>query len=763
MDSETEATMEDKQEDPVTDDNLSASQQIENEDPSMTADSNEPTESTKESNENMNENINEIADENMNEVQEDNPNDSDPQEEANILDDETDEIVEIPETNTNPTESPQIETTDSAQMETNEAIIEPTAGTVVVVEDISNPNSTEKSKEIEISASIPIEDPEPIEQPPSTPQKPEQTERVTDRAISEYEEDPQSEVLSTSTPQNMSAEPMNEEIPSKRPEDMSTPLSPDQDRVELNNPDGFGKDFNWEMHRENEELRRENAEIVVKLKEKETEIATLEEALTTLHEELKFLESQEVQSVAKDLAKKNRKLSVQLQRERNRAAQTHIESQRLRSELESYSHHNFSPKKVVEPLSFSHRPLTERSERGDVGSNEDGARDPEKGQDPKESVEMDLQKMKSKLVATKNQLAMTKDLHNKMKMALQRELGVDTLDLKTIHDIIRDGGSWKGRSEKIALLQSRLDATKRELELMNDIGRGARAQNENVVRSKNEEHKHQISQIAMERMKQYESAQEEIERLDQTVDELRGLVKAKNSRIKGLENTASSSRQKLQFFVKKSKSDDSLIETLQSQLNQQLKLQNALTKKEKALNRSNTQMTSLSETIKTQNAKIELLNQTIDEMKSKILEQSQQRTDRLEKLFSRWNDDDKNYQIGLLKSENETQKDVISSYKKNLVALQKRLSRKASPREQPPITTGRTAKNSKVLQLREKMDAMNQEQQLVKASYLSIIEGKEQEIAICRKMLKDQDNIHQNAITDLHAQIQEIKKLVLKK
>eukprot|EP01083_Nonionella_stella_P253583 872432_1 len=74
--------------------------------------------------------------------------------------------------------------------------------------------------------------------------------------------------------------------------------------AEINNPSGFGKDFNWEMHEENRKLKEENKIIVEKLKQKQNEIVNLEEALTTLHEEVKFLESQEVQSVAKDLAKK---------------------------------------------------------------------------------------------------------------------------------------------------------------------------------------------------------------------------------------------------------------------------------------------------------------------------------------------------------------------------------------------------------------------------------------------------------------------------
>merc|ERR1719474_2332380 len=221
----------------------------------------------------------------------------------------TDEVIEIRTDPIKPEHGPKAE----------ENTIEPTAATVVVVEDISSSNSTEKSKEIENPnpVSDPVRDPvrdpvpdalpEPIKQPePSSVSVPKETEPISNDSNPPQHEEPTVE----SKPEIVT--------PTKPPQDLSTPLSPEMDRIQLDNPDGFGKDFNWEMHHENQELRSQNKEITAKLIAKEKEIATLEEALTTLHDELKFLESQEVQSVAKDLAKKNRKLSVQLQRERNR-------------------------------------------------------------------------------------------------------------------------------------------------------------------------------------------------------------------------------------------------------------------------------------------------------------------------------------------------------------------------------------------------------------------------------------------------------------
>jgi len=516
--------------------------------------------------------------------------------------------------------------------------------------------------------------------------------------------------------------------------------SPPREQVESNNPNGFGKDFNFQMLEENRALKAENQEVVKALELKEEEIANLESALTTLHEELKFLESQEVQSVAKDLAKKNRRLSVQLQRERSRAAQTQIAADKLKSELTAYSHHHMSPKKVVEPLSFSEREeMADKEKDGAAGNGADN--------------EAEMAKLTQKMLSTKNEVMRLKEMVNKVKIALRKEMGVESLDMTEINEIIKTGGSWKGRSEKISILKSKLDETKRELEELRD-------EQGPTIRTKNDEHRHQVAQMSAERMRQYQRAQDEVEELRAANEKLQSLVKAKNSRIKGLEISANSGRQKLQFFVKKSKTDDSLIDNLQSQLSAQLKLQTSLSKKEKLLSKNSTQISSLSGSIKSQSLKMELLETTIDGMREKIMSLSQRRTDQFKALFEQFHNDEKLYQIRVLEKENETQKDIITTYKKNLANLQKRLSRKSSPRNQE--TTGNTgssrmSKSSKVQQLKDKMEAMAQEASLIKGSYLSIIEGKEQEISICRQMIEEQTNTQQNAVKELRQQMQQLQ------
>merc|ERR1712130_263718 len=262
----------------------------------------------------------------------------------------------------------------------------------------------------------------------------------------------------------------------------------------------------------------------------------------------------------------------------------------MESELEKFSHHHLSPKKVIEPMStqisIKHPPEynLEKMEEKDEKDSKHKDKKEEKDKDKEE-----ITKLKQKLRRSQNEALKHKDTIKKLNNALKKEIGDDSKD---INEIIRDGGSWKGRSEKIAILNNKLKETKRELELFNDIGRVKRKIN------KNDEHRNNISQMAAERVKQFENAQIEVEKLQDLNTELKEVIKAKNCRITAIESNLSSMRKKFAFFTQKSKTDDSLIETLQSQLNGQLKLETTLNKKQKLLKKNSNEIESLSVTIK---------------------------------------------------------------------------------------------------------------------------------------------------------------------
>eukprot|EP00488_Nonionellina_sp_1-RS-2012_P001151 TRINITY_DN1829_c0_g1_i1.p1 TRINITY_DN1829_c0_g1~~TRINITY_DN1829_c0_g1_i1.p1 ORF type:complete len:105 (-),score=29.51 TRINITY_DN1829_c0_g1_i1:21-335(-) len=100
-------------------------------------------------------------------------------------------------------------------------------------------------------------------------------------------------------------------------------------------------------------------------------------------------------------AKKNRKLSVELERERNRCAQIQIESDKLKSGLATFSHKS-SPKKM--------KPNTNTNTK------------------TKTNIEHDaiVNKLKQKVIRSQSETLQCKDIIKKLNIALKKEIGDDT-------------------------------------------------------------------------------------------------------------------------------------------------------------------------------------------------------------------------------------------------------------------------------------------------------------------------------------------------
>ena len=71
-------------------------------------------------------------------------------------------------------------------------------------------------------------------------------------------------------------------------------------------------------------------------------------------------------------------------------------------------------------------------------------------------------------------------------------------------------------------------------------------------------------------------------------------------------------------------------------------------------------------------------------------------------------------------------------------------------------------KSLRAPQLREKIQQLLQEQEILKGSFLTVIDGKDKEINLCHKMLEQQTNNHQNAFQTLSNQISQMKQEFLK-
>ena len=253
------------------------------------------------------------------------------------------------------------------------------------------------------------------------------------------------------------------------------------------------------------------------LSEKTQEIIKLEEALTTLHEELTFLESQDVQSVAKDLAKKNRDLNVSLQRERKKNASLKIEMQKLQQELQAYEHYHVSPKKMVEPMGFSKKTSTIEkppnnhknsmtttilpsiknnnnnnndtinTQQYDISDDINNNEQPIDFENEINNWKDKYDNMRQKYLECKNTLRQTKDENMKLQLALRREIGDDT----PFTEILKNGGTWKGRAENIALLKMKLSDYKAKINQMQG--------NEDYLKNPDQKYKYKLAYDSVQR------------------------------------------------------------------------------------------------------------------------------------------------------------------------------------------------------------------------------------------------------------------------
>ena len=59
--------------------------------------------------------------------------------------------------------------------------------------------------------------------------------------------------------------------------------------------------------------------------------------------------------------------------------------------------------------------------------------------------------------------------------------------------------------------------------------------------------------------------------------------------------------------------------------------------------------------------------------------------------------------------------------------------------------------------LREKLETLTQEMELLKTSYVTIIQSKESEIEICKNLVSNQETMHQEELNTLKNEMQKLK------
>mmetsp|Transcript_18810 Transcript_18810/g.60040 ORF Transcript_18810/g.60040 Transcript_18810/m.60040 type:complete len:949 (+) Transcript_18810:83-2929(+) len=494
------------------------------------------------------------------------------------------------------------------------------------------------------------------------------------------------------------------------------------------------------------------------------------------------------------LAKKNRTLTLAFERERDKAAsmtkrvaeleaamsqaagQLALENDRTRTSVQSRSAANFDD---VEQL--------KRELQGQFSDR--------------------LNEAQSKADDLRRKLDRASTESKRLKRVLAREVGEGpTLD-KILADIQHsqsaadgadDAGSWRGRAQKIVLLQAKLKRAYSQLEQMHavdrsqsgDIGaeeygfggeeedydllgspsRGPRRpRKKKGVDSKAEE---DIRSIEQERRHAMERLAEEYEQLESQLAERKRTMSAIKARSTVLENENKRYKEQLKVLLNKTKNDDALVDALRREVDR-LKREVGEYRDRAKLLETDTMSTAAYDELKqhalSQGTQIERQGQLLVKMRSE-LERVKATASRelVDKAHEEMDTQAHAVNNKLLQVENERLGELVELFKKKLeravldreatltkcktlerskIELERKLGNiKAGGRKRQPMA-------DQFSELRDKLALAIEENRALKASSAQALTQKDEEIKILREMGVQVKNTYERAISDMKRQV----------
>lgn len=343
------------------------------------------------------------------------------------------------------------------------------------------------------------------------------------------------------------------------------------------------------------QLQHERDSLQAKLKEQERLISRLNQQNQDLNQSIEDgppTDQKEHKIV--ELAKKNRALTLALDKERAKVGRMTADVKRLQHDLETANRGREAfagmdarslpkePKgtKEVKPggaLAFGRA----------IVPNADSI--PESEPTPEDKV----RELTSKLTALNGQVntqrlanERLKQENGKVKEALKRELGDVPVDT-ALRGLDGGGGGWTGRAQTISLLQSKVVELKRELAValeaklspagtpngksggtalagLSSPSKGA-TQMDGASRV-DAQHRREIDKIERDRRQEAAALQEQVDKERAEKAAIKRKLDAASSRVSVLEKEARDLRDKLEVLLSKTDNDDALIAALQSEM-----------------------------------------------------------------------------------------------------------------------------------------------------------------------------------------------------
>ena len=547
-------------------------------------------------------------------------------------------------------------------------------------------------------------------------------------------------------------------------------------------------DFSWDNFDQVKQLSEANASLLQQLDSKDKEIDKMkamvaatapiggfdvEKLSGVIGQNGKYVDEETGFKDAKivELAKKNRRLTVTMEKERSKVGKLAKEIERLQKELKSSKSKSKTANRML--------PADTKNNRN---NNKDKASSKELA-----AAENEIKKLRRRTDAIRISRDKAKEDVRRVINVLRKEVG-DSINVDAVLQGTMSEEGWRGRSQQIVMLRTKCKRLEKEIKRLRegDFGnerRGGKGMVKNTSSSTSLRSSFDVDERATNQIKEMERNKlEAAETVARELGEMRKIailqkekLDGQKARLSNLTKDNKKMRGEIKVLLNKTGTDDKLIDALREEVAQSRAAVNEMSRRLESIKMhdgmNEAEWTSLKKNKKVQRQQLEQQTEMIATLRAQVEQmQNNATTDLATRAEQDLSIHNKNTDINLLKIEservtemaemfknkfeNETRKNAAAASKireleSRCVSLERRLGNIHSGglKRQPPADQFQQLKDKLALQIEENL--------ALKKSFRTGLATKEEELRILRTLTEQQQAAYENAMTHMRRQVKQ--------
>ena len=547
-------------------------------------------------------------------------------------------------------------------------------------------------------------------------------------------------------------------------------------------------DFSWDNFDQVKQLSEANASLLQQLDSKDKEIDKMkamvaatapiggfdvEKLSGVIGQNGKYVDEETGFKDAKivELAKKNRRLTVTMEKERSKVGKLAKEIERLQKELKSSKSKSKTANRML--------PADTKNNRN---NNKDKASSKELA-----AAENEIKKLRRRTDAIRISRDKAKEDVRRVSNVLRKEVG-DSINVDAVLQGTMSEEGWRGRSQQIVMLRTKCKRLEKEIKRLRegDFGnerRGGKGMVKNTSSSTSLRSSFDVDERATNQIKEMERNKlEAAETVARELGEMRKIailqkekLDGQKARLSNLTKDNKKMRGEIKVLLNKTGTDDKLIDALREEVAQSRAAVNEMSRRLESIKMhdgmNEAEWTLLKKNKKEQRQQLEQQTEMIATLRAQVEQmQNNATTDLATRAEQDLSIHNKNTDINLLKIEservtemaemfknkfeNETRKNAAAASKireleSRCVSLERRLGNIHSGglKRQPPADQFQQLKDKLALQIEENL--------ALKKSFRTGLATKEEELRILRTLTEQQQAAYENAMTHMRRQVKQ--------